>query len=130
MSAEQHHNNALDIIEELCRRNISQVEFASLSDRFIKEVDNLVATMKLRDPGTKFTIFIPPSYCLIEEHIVQAVDSLMHLFNLTYMKNCNTHEVRFTQAKTIAYVKNIIDILKMTQENIYFEGVSSSLVNM
>jgi len=130
MSAEQHYNNALDIIEESCNCNISQSELASLSDRFIKEVDNLVATMQTRDLGTKFSIFIPPSCCSIVEHVHYAVESLSHLFNLTHMENCNTHEVRFTQAKAIAYMKNIIDLQEMTRENIYFEGVSSSLVNM
>ena len=130
MSAEQHYNNALDIIEELCNCNISQIDLASLNNRFIEEVDNLVATMQTRELGTKFTIFIPPSCCSIGEHCYHAVASLIHLFNLTRVKDCNTHEVRFTQAKAIAYMKNIIDLQKMTQENIYFEGVSSSLVDM
>ena len=127
MSIELFYNNALDLLEELynaTRGLKSHTEVVSLKNRFIREIDNMVGDLE------KMSIFISPSSCSSELHYELALKNLRHLFDLAFTKNGNTistssltdHELRLTQAKVIAYMKNLVDIYEKEQENSYYNS--------
>jgi hypothetical protein len=136
MSIEQFYNNALDILEEIYNSTrsvlkISHMELASLKNRFIREINNMVGTIQGLE---KMNIFISPTSCSAEAHYDYALENLRHLFDLVFTKNSSTististsalalanYELRFTQAMVIAYMKNIIDVYEMELENSYYE---------
>ena len=89
MSIEQFYNNALDILEEIYNSTssvlkISHMELASLKNRFIREINNMVGTIQGLE---KMNIFISPTSCSAEAHYDYALENLRHLFDLVFTKN-------------------------------------------